>query len=83
MFSFLKSVRASIRKHDSLVDPVNTLAAVYTWAAVTLVDVGGTNVVIVATWTVTLKAIDLVNAGASMTTGRRGTLVDVDLTETP
>jgi len=55
----------------------------YTRAAVTFVDVGGANVVIVATWTVTLKPIHLVNAGASMTTGRRGTLIDVDLTEAP
>lgn len=70
------------RKPHSLVDSVYTLPSVYTWIAVTLVDVGCTDVVVIATRTVTLETVHLVDAGASVETRRRLTLIDVYLTET-
>ena len=62
------------------VDAINTGAAVDTRAAVTFVDVGSTDVVVVARWTGALELVLKVSTGSSVTARVRQAFVDVYLT---
>ena len=70
------------KNNHLLVHSVYALSPVHTRATVTLVDVRGTDVVVVAVGTVTLEAVHLVDTGATVQTRRRLTFVDVTLTQT-